>query len=152
MTDEDLCHLDRLRHAPVIVQERIEKGVDVRVNIFGSAVYACEVETSFPQAELDWRIDVTARWYEHQLPKDVASKLIRLLRALKLDYGCIDLRRQPDGRYCFFEVNPSGQFLFAEIDTGQPLLRSLAELLIGAATRVKSIGRNHGRRASRAYA
>jgi hypothetical protein len=152
LTDEDLCHLDRLRHAPVIVQERIEKGVDVRVNIFGSTVYACEVKTSFPQAELDWRIDVTARWYEHQLPKDVASKLIRLLRALKLDYGCIDLRRQPDGRYRFFEVNPSGQFLFAEIDTGQPLLRSLAELLIGAATRVKSIGRYHGRRASRAFA
>jgi hypothetical protein len=152
LTDEDLCHLDRLRHAPVIVQERIEKGVDVRVNIFGSTVHACEVETSFPQAELDWRIDVTARWYEHQLPKDVASKLIRLLRALKLDYGCIDLRRQPDGRYCFFEINPSGQFLFAEIDSGQPLLRSLAELLIGAARRVESLDRTHGRRASRAYA
>jgi glutathione synthase/RimK-type ligase-like ATP-grasp enzyme len=134
LTDEDLRHLDRLRHAPMIVQEKINKGVDVRVNIFGNTVYACEVKTSIPQAELDWRIDVTARWYEHQLPKDIASKLIGLLRALKLHYGCIDLRRQSDGGYCFFEVNPSGQFLFAEIDTGQPLLRSLAELLIDAGT------------------
>ncbi|HEY5742033.1 MAG TPA: hypothetical protein VIS99_05775, partial [Terrimicrobiaceae bacterium] len=65
-------------------------------------------------------------------------KLISLLRALKLHYGCIDLRRRPDGGYCFFEVNPSGQFLFAEIDTGQPLLRSLAELLIDAGTTLES--------------
>jgi MvdD pre-ATP grasp domain len=134
LTEEDLCHLDRLRHAPMIVQEKIDKGVDVRVNIFGSAVYACEVESSFPQAELDWRIDVTARWYPHPLPKEVASKLIGLLRALKLHYGCIDLRQRPDGVYCFFEVNPSGQFLFAEIDTGQPLLHSLAELLVATGT------------------
>jgi hypothetical protein len=134
LTEEDLCHLDRLRHAPMIVQEKIDKGVDVRVNIFGSAVYACEVKTSFAEADLDWRIDVTARWYQHQLPADVASKLIDLLRALKLHYGCIDLRRRSDGGYCFFEVNPSGQFLFAEIDTGQPLLHSLAELLIGTGT------------------
>jgi inactivated superfamily I helicase len=27
-------------------------------------------------------------------------------------------------------VNPSGQFLFIEIDTGQPLVRALAELLV----------------------
>ena len=53
-----------------------------------------------------------------------------LLRALRLQYGCIDMRRQPDGGYRFFEVNPSGQFLFAEIDTGQPLLRALAQVLI----------------------
>ena len=138
LTDEDLCHLDRLRHAPMIVQEKVDKGVDVRVNIFGNTVYACEVKTSIPEAELDWRIDVSARWYEHQLPQDVASKLIDLPHALKLHYGCIDLRRQSEGVYRFFEVNPSGQFLFAEIDTGQPLLRFLAELLIDAGTTLES--------------
>ena len=42
LTEEDLAHLDRLRHAPIIVQEKIEKGVDVRSsNVFGDAVYAC---------------------------------------------------------------------------------------------------------------
>lgn len=132
LMEADLAHLDRLRHAPIIVQEKIEKGVDVRVNVFGDAVCACEVKTSVPQAELDWRVDMTAQWYDHDLPEDIADKLIALLRALNLHYGCIDLRRQPDGEYRFFEVNPSGQFLFAEIDTGQPLLRALAELLVSA--------------------
>jgi glutathione synthase/RimK-type ligase-like ATP-grasp enzyme len=114
----------------MIVQEKIHKGVDVRVNIFGDAVFACEVRTSVPQAELDWRIEMTAQWFEHELPQEVADKLKNLMRALNLDYGCLDLRRRPDGRYCFFEVNPSGQFLFAEIDTGQPLLHALGELLL----------------------
>lgn len=132
LTEEDLAHLDRLRHAPIIVQEKIEKGVDVRVNVFGDAVYACEVKTSLPQAALDWRVDMTAQWYDHDLPEEIADKLRALLRALKLHYGCIDMRRQPDGEYRFFEVNPSGQFLFAEIDTGQPLLCALAELLLSA--------------------
>jgi hypothetical protein len=130
LTADDLGHLDRLRHAPMIVQEKIHKGVDVRVNIFGDAVFACEVRTSVPQAELDWRIEMTAQWFEHELPQEVADKLKNLMRALNLDYGCLDLRRRPDGRYCFFEVNPSGQFLFAEIDTGQPLLHALGELLL----------------------
>jgi hypothetical protein len=132
LTEEDLEHLDRLRHAPMIVQEKICKGTDVRVNIFGDAVYACEVETTAPEADLDWRIEFAARWHEHCLPHELQCQLRALLRALGLRYGCIDMRRQPDGQYRFFEVNPSGQFLFAEIDTGQPLLRSLAELLLSA--------------------
>jgi hypothetical protein len=46
-----------------------------------------------------------------------------------LNYGCVDMRKAPDGSYKFFEINPSGQFLFVEIDTGQPLVRNLAALL-----------------------
>ena len=130
LTEDDLAHLERLRHAPMIVQEKIEKGVDVRVNVFGDAVFAVEITTTIAEADLDWRIDATAEWREHALPHALAGKLIALLRALDLHYGCIDLRRQPDGQYRFFEVNPSGQFLFAEIDTGQPLLRALAQLLL----------------------
>lgn len=127
---DDLDHLDSLKHAPLIVQEKIEKGRDVRVNIFGEAVFAAEITTNIPEADLDWRVDQTAAWHEHDLPAPIARKLLELLRVLGLKTGCIDLRQQPDGEYRFFEVNPSGQFLFAEIDTGQPLLRALAELLM----------------------
>lgn len=130
LTEADLPHLDTLRHAPMIVQEKIEKGVDVRVNIFGESVFAAAVKTQTPDANLDWRLDATARWYNHALPREIGDKLIALLKALGLQYGCIDLRQQPDGNYKFLEVNPSGQFLFAEIDTGQPLLHALAHLLV----------------------
>lgn len=133
---EDLDDLDTLRHAPIIVQQKIERGLDVRVNIFGDAVFAAAVETHVAEAALDWRMDLTATWREHHLPDNVAASLERLLADLGLQYGCIDMRQQPDGEYTFFEVNPSGQFLFVEIDTGQPLVRALAELLMQAGSLV----------------
>jgi len=130
LSEEDLEHLDKLRHAPIIVQQKIEKGKDIRVNIFGTEVFAATVKTRIPAAELDWRLDLTAEWEPHTLPDALSERLIRLLRLLGLHYGCIDLRQQPDGAYVFFEVNPSGQFLMVEVDTGQPLTRSLAKLLV----------------------
>lgn len=52
------------------------------------------------------------------------------MKRLRLHYGCIDLRLKPDGTYVFFEINPSGQFLFVEDDTHQPLCESMEELLV----------------------
>ncbi len=130
LTQEDLEYLDKLQYAPIIVQEKIEKGKDIRVNVFGDRVFAAEVGTNVVEAKIDWRLDLTAKWEDHQLPATLAQKLIDLLRKLGLHYGCIDLRQQPDGTYVFLEVNPAGQFLFIEIDTGQPLTRAFAELLL----------------------
>jgi glutathione synthase/RimK-type ligase-like ATP-grasp enzyme len=128
-TDQDTAELDKVRHAPVIVQEKIQRGTDVRITIFGNSVFAAEVETRIKEAETDWRLDRTAQWIEHKLPDTLAHRLVALVTALGLNYGCIDMRRDPDGNYKFFEINPSGQFLFVEIDTGQPLARNLAALL-----------------------
>jgi glutathione synthase/RimK-type ligase-like ATP-grasp enzyme len=130
LTEYDLGFLDQVRHAPIIVQERIEKGCDVRVNVFGQRVFAASVTTHIPQAELDWRLDILAAWSEHKIPDDISEKLILLVETLGLHYGCIDLRQRPDGTYVFLEVNPAGQFLFIEVATGQPLARSFAELLL----------------------
>lgn len=130
LTATDLHDLDTLKHAPIIVQERIDKGADIRVNVFGQDVFAAAVTTNVSAAELDWRLDLSARWHAHDLPDDLRSRLIRLLRTLGLQYGCIDLRQRSDGTYVFLEVNPSGQFLFVELDTGQPLSQSLARLLM----------------------
>ena len=99
------------------------------MNIFGRSVFAAEVTTYRQEADVDWRIDLTATWSTHNLPEDVQRKLLKLFDELNLHYGCVDLRLQPDGVYVFFEVNPAGQFLFIEIDTGQPLTYAMAHLL-----------------------
>jgi glutathione synthase/RimK-type ligase-like ATP-grasp enzyme len=128
-TSEDTAELDKVRHAPIIVQEKIQRGRDIRVNIFGNCVFAAEIETRIKEAEVDWRLDRTAQWIEHKLPDALVDKLVIFVTALGLNYGCVDMRKAPDGSYKFFEINPSGQFLFVEIDTGQPLVRNLATLL-----------------------
>ena len=48
LAKEDLKDLGKLRHAPIIVQEKIEKGLDVRVNIFGETVFAVCGKDSCP--------------------------------------------------------------------------------------------------------
>ena len=63
------------------------------------------------------------------VPAEVEDGLLRLLKSVGLRYGAIDMRRTPDGRHVFLEVNPAGQWLFVEEVTGQPITAAMARLL-----------------------
>jgi glutathione synthase/RimK-type ligase-like ATP-grasp enzyme len=130
LTHDDLKEIESTRLSPIIVQEEIERACDVRVNVFAEEIFACKVEPKHPIAEVDSRLDVTAVWEPLTLPGHVANSVRVLMNLLKLDYGCIDMRQRPNGDFFFFEINPAGQFLFAEIDTGQPLSSAMAQLLL----------------------
>ena len=54
---------------------------------------------------------------------------------LGLEYGAIDLRLKPEGRYIFLEINPAGQFLYIEQETGQKIAAALAAHLVDRAAR-----------------
>lgn len=127
---EQLDRLEALAHAPIILQEHVPRGVDVRVTVVGHEAFAAELAMVRPEAEIDWRLDLTACWQPHALPTAIEERLRALLRVLGLDYGCVDLRRRPDGEYVFFEVNPAGQFLFVEVDTELPISAAMAALLL----------------------
>jgi hypothetical protein len=129
LLDDDLQQPKCIQASPLIVQETLEPGYDVRVNIFGPDVHAAVK----PVTSIDGRQDV-GLWSAHELPADLASKLRTLLDELGLDYGCIDLRLTHAGDYHFLEVNPSGQFLMVERDTGQDLTESLCRLLLTTRT------------------
>jgi hypothetical protein len=129
LTEEVLADLETLRHAPIIAQEMID-GRDLRVTVIGDRVFAAAAHGRRTSACVDGRLDRTTTWRPCDLPEQTRNGLVALTRRLGLDYGCIDLREQPDGRQFFLEINPAGQFLFVEIDTGQPLLQSLLELLL----------------------
>jgi glutathione synthase/RimK-type ligase-like ATP-grasp enzyme len=129
MTAEDVKSLASAALSPIIVQEEVERSCDVRVNIFGDELFACCVEPRHAVAEIDSRFDITAVWEPCELPDEIKRALFRLMATLGLDYGCIDLRQDPSGELVFFEINPAGQFLFAEVDTAQPLSDAMARLL-----------------------
>lgn len=126
----DLDLLDHVRLAPVIFQELIPGGIDIRVTIVGRDVHAAEIrahESSYPY---DFRMDTAnAPILPHTLPDEVVGRLHALMDHVDLRYGAIDLRRAPDGDYVFLEVNPAGQWLFVELATGQPITASMARLL-----------------------
>ncbi len=120
-----------VRFAPTILQEFVP-GVDVRVTVVGSALYATEIDARDTGSPEDFRpVFDDARVAACRLPRDVARRLRALVRGLGLRYAAIDLRRRDDGEHVFLEVNPSGQWLFIEERTGQPITAAVARLLAG---------------------
>jgi len=118
-----------IRLAPVIFQQHIAAVADLRVTIIGDQVFAAAVDLRDLDYDVDVRMNLNAKHIAHDLPDDVADKLRALMRRLGLVYGAIDLRLTRDGRYVFLEINPAGQFLYVEQQTGQPITAALAARL-----------------------
>ena len=118
-----------IRLAPVIFQQHIAAVADLRVTIIGDQVFAAAVDLRDLDYDVDVRMNLNAKHIAHDLPDDVADKLRALMRRLGLVYGAIDLRLTEDGRYVFLEINPAGQFLYVEQQTGQPITAALAARL-----------------------
>ncbi len=137
VSDEELALLDRVRLAPVIFQEYVEAEADVRVTVVGDTVFATEIDARGTRYPHDFRLDFDrAKVSAVELPRDVEKKIRSVLDALGLVYATIDLRRRPDGEHAFLEVNPTGQWLFLELATGQPMSDAVADLLVqGPASR-----------------
>lgn len=126
----DLEMLDQVRAAPVIFQELIPGGIDIRVTIVGREVYAAQIRAIDTSYEFDFRIDCgNAPITPEVLPDALVDRLHALMDRLGLLYGAVDLRRAPNGDFVFLEINPAGQWLFVEVVTGQPISRAMARLL-----------------------
>ncbi len=127
-TDRPL--LASVRHRPLLFQERVPAAADVRVTVVGGDLFAAEIDFPRGGSPVDWRsARHRARFRAVTLPHLLESRLRHLVRALGLVYAAIDLRRRPDGEHVFLEVNPSGQWLFVEERTQQPITAALATVL-----------------------
>lgn len=118
------------RYAPAVFQEYVGAETDLRVTIVGDQLFAAEIDASRTSYPLDWRVDfANAKVTPTSLPDPLAAKLRSLMAEFGLVYGAADLRRTRDGDYAFLEVNPSGQWLFVERRTGEPITEAVANLL-----------------------
>ena len=107
-------------------------------DIFPAAIHS--QETAY---KVDFRMEMnSARMEAVELPEDVIARLHNLMKRLGLVYGAIDMRLTPDGRYVFLEINPAGQWLFVEQQTGQPITKSLVRLLLANSVSPKTIAPN----------
>jgi glutathione synthase/RimK-type ligase-like ATP-grasp enzyme len=118
-----------IRLAPVIFQRHVAAVADLRVTIIGDEVFAAAADVRDLAYDVDVRLNLNVKHVAHDLPNDVTEKLHALMRRLGLVYGAIDLRLTEDGRYVFLEINPAGQFLYIEHQTGQPIAAALAARL-----------------------
>jgi glutathione synthase/RimK-type ligase-like ATP-grasp enzyme len=110
---DHLDHLCEARLSPAIYQELVEKRSDVRVTYVGGRLFVAEIDSQGDDAaKVDWRRtanpDLPHRRAE--LPTSICENLRRLMLALCLEYGAIDLIRTLDDQYVFLEINPNGQW------------------------------------------
>jgi hypothetical protein len=127
----ELDLIGNVRFAPVIFQEYIPAGVDLRITAVGERLFPAAIHSRGTEYEVDFRmVMASARFEEVTLPPEVTESLHALMQRLGLVYGAIDMRRTPDGEYVFLEINPAGQWLFVEERTGQQITEALADLML----------------------
>lgn len=135
--DEDLEHLDGLRHAPMVFQELVEKEIELRVACVGDRCFAGAIDArSSERGAVDWRRarPDEVRWTRAELPRELERKLAALLAELGLAYGAVDLIRTPDGRHVFLEINPAGEWGMLERDLELPIADAIAAELLREGT------------------
>jgi glutathione synthase/RimK-type ligase-like ATP-grasp enzyme len=135
MLDADALQDDAaLRLCPGIYQACVPKRYDLRVTIIGGRMFAVRVDA--PQTDdgvVDWRaasIGDRSTSRPFALSNAWETALQRLMAALGLVFGCVDLVADEHDELHFLEINQAGQFLFVEHDApGVPLLRAMAAML-----------------------
>lgn len=134
VSKRDVGYAASLQYCPMIFQAYVPKRVELRITVVGQKVFAAEIHSQQTKhTRHDWRrYDLSnTPHFPHALPPEMEERCIRLVERQELCYGAIDMILTPDGRYVFIEINPSGQYLWIEHETGLPISQAICEFLIG---------------------
>jgi hypothetical protein len=125
---KDLDELWRIEYCPVQIQDYVPGNFDLRVTVVGTQVFTAAVDLTVSKHGVDSRVErlPTAPF---ELPGDVEEKISALVSRMGLKYAALDLRLGLNKELTFFELNPEGQYLWIEIDTGLPISAALARAL-----------------------
>lgn len=137
--EKSLEEIDTLRYCPMQFQEKIEKEKELRVTIVGDKVFSFEIDSQkMENAKVDWRregVELIDAWMPCTLPEAVESKLLQLMDVYGVDYGAIDLIKNPEGEYYFLEINAAGEYFWLDRLCDGAISRQIAAVLAGEKTR-----------------
>jgi hypothetical protein len=134
VSKRDVGYATSIQFCPVILQAYVPKRLELRITVVGQEVFAAEIHSQQTNhTRHDWRrYDLShTPHFAHDLPPEVQARCVRLVERLGLCYGAIDMILTPDGRYVFLEINPNGQYLWVEQETGLPISAAICDLLLG---------------------
>lgn len=123
-----VCEDDRKGWARAIhlTQARIATTRHIRLTVVDGSMFGCRIDSP----HLDWRTDgALCRYRSVDTPVEVAGPVRSLLALLRLRFAAIDFAVDAQGRWWFLEVNPNGQWLWIEENTGLPIAAAIAAAL-----------------------
>jgi hypothetical protein len=132
---EELSNSEAVVGTLTLLQERIHRRREYRVNVIGRELVSTEI--AVPQnasgSPIDRRElpDDALSYCAIELSSDAAERCLSLVRSFNLQFAALDLIETPDGELVFLDLNPNGQWAWIELKTGQPIRRMLGELLTG---------------------
>lgn len=129
ITENVINEIASFELTPAIYQEYIDKEYELRVTVVGKEIFSASVDSqSIGGASIDWRRE-KMRFEKYELPEDLKQKCLLLLEKLNISFGAFDLIKAKNGKYYFLEVNPNGQWVWIEKDTGQLISDSIIKFL-----------------------
>lgn len=124
---------DALQFAPVVLQTEIRKAADIRVTVVADQVFAASIASQGnSDTEVDWRrgADPAMPHAAIELPSEISDRCIKLVAALGLGFGAIDLILDRVGRYWFLEINPNGQWAWIQNRVGHQIAGAIVDRLL----------------------
>jgi ATP-GRASP peptide maturase of grasp-with-spasm system len=119
---------------PSLLQNYIEKDFEIRTFYLDGK---CKSIAIFSQSDKQTQVDFRNynderpnRYVPYQLPNEMEKKLKRLMKALRLESGSIDIIKTKNDRYIFLEVNPVGQYGWVSFYGNYNIEKDIADYLI----------------------
>lgn len=127
--EEDIINLENHEITPVIFQEYIEKDIEYRITIVDNEIFIASVNSQDNiKTKIDWRRE-NLKFSKNELPLNIKIKCLDLVKKLGLKFGAIDMIKDINNQYYFIEINPNGQWVWIETDTGLKISDSIIKYL-----------------------
>jgi glutathione synthase/RimK-type ligase-like ATP-grasp enzyme len=131
INESDIKNKEHLFESPILVQERINNSCDIRVTVVNNDIFSVAIKKDKPD-EVDWRSpDIIKKYTIHELPQELALKILDLNKELNLTYSAMDFILTPDNEYFFLEVNPVGEWVWLEKELNLPISEAIIKNLKG---------------------
>ncbi|HEV7657865.1 MAG TPA: hypothetical protein VGP36_24450 [Mycobacteriales bacterium] len=130
LDDTAAARLPAVRDLPAQFQSYVS-GQDVRVHVVGTETFATAVRSDAVDYRYAAQDGLAAELTSVDLPPEVRERCLELSALLQLPFCGIDLRRDGDGGWVCFEVNPMPAYSYYQAHTGVPISTALARLVAG---------------------
>lgn len=129
VTETYIDQIDEYDLTPSIFQQYVHKDHEVRVTVVDGKVFSAAVDSqSEKETRIDWR-KKKLLFAAVELPIQIQNLCVELVKRLGLHFGAIDLIKDVNGNYIFLEINPNGQWVWIEQQTGLNISNAIIEYL-----------------------